>query len=97
VTSVQLAGLCDWSIHFSATGGAGSGKRGSGQGPFFVQLSPVDQSASSIWSGSFTLEDQDGDSVTGALIGLLGPGPDQQQTFQASSSRPTELAAGPRH
>jgi type II secretory pathway pseudopilin PulG len=81
-TSVQLAGFCDWSIRFSATGGAGSGKRGSGQGPFFVQLSPVDQSARGIWSGSFTLVNQDGDSVTGALIGLLVPGSDQQQTFQ---------------
>jgi hypothetical protein len=92
VPFVQLAGFCDWSVRFSATGGAGSGKRGSGQGPFIVQLHPVDPSkflgswidinVKGVWSGSFTLIDQDGDSVTGILTGLVGPGPDPQHTFQ---------------
>jgi hypothetical protein len=92
VPFVQLAGFCDWSIRFSATSGAGSGKRGSGQGPFIVQLRPVDPSkfngswidlnARGVWSGSFTLRDQDADSVSGVVIGLVGPGTDPQQAFQ---------------
>ena len=89
---VQLAGFCDWSVRFSATTGAGTGKRGTGQGPFFVQLHPVDSSkflgswidlnTRGVWSGSFTLTDQDGDSLSGVLTGLVGPGPDPQQAFQ---------------
>src|SRR5262249_45808857 len=92
VPFVQLAGFCDWSVRFSPTGGAGAGKRGSGQGPFLVQLHPVDPSkflgswidinTRGVWSGAFTLTDQDGDSVTGVLTGLVGPGPDPQHTFQ---------------
>jgi len=92
VPFVQLAGFCDWSVRFSATGGAGAGKRGSGQGPFLVQLHPVDPSkfvgswidinTRGVWSGSFTLSDQDGDSMTGVLTGLVAPGPDPQHAFQ---------------
>jgi len=103
-TFVQLAGFCDWSIRSSASGGSsvtggssstgvGAGKRTSGQGPFFVQLQPIDSSkllggraeessAAGVWSGSFTLSDQDGDSTTGVLAGLVAPGPEPQHTLQ---------------
>jgi prepilin-type N-terminal cleavage/methylation domain-containing protein len=93
VPSVQLAGFCDDNVRVSVAGGGSDSVRaagsaddnaagaGSRQGRFFVHISPAGSSGGTVWSGSFSITDQDGNSTAGVLIGQLSQ-PSGRQSFQ---------------
>jgi hypothetical protein len=95
-TAVEdLAGFGDGSVRSFGNPGSDQELIRFNSAEFFARLSPVD-TAATVWTGTFMVADQDGNSVNGAIIGVLVSGPNGRLMLQSLvvSTRGTGLWAG---
>jgi prepilin-type N-terminal cleavage/methylation domain-containing protein len=95
-TAVEdLAGFCDGSVRSVRNSSDEQGLVRFSNATFFTHLTAAD-TAASVWTGTFTLTDPDGNAINGAIIGVLVPSDDGRQTLQSIviSAHGTGLWAG---
>jgi prepilin-type N-terminal cleavage/methylation domain-containing protein len=82
-TAVEdLAGFCDGSVRSFRNSSPLQELVRFSDATFFTHLTAVD-TASTVWTGAFTLADRDGNAMNGGIIGVLVPSDDGRQTLQS--------------